>query len=120
MTRGQVTKFVAQAGGLTEPIPANQQTFEDVPNTNAFWVFIERLSGIGAINGYNCGGPGEPCVPPDNRPYFRWGNDVTRGQTAKVVANAFYPNCQTPDPPGPRRRWDGLGGAAAVAGAISR
>ena len=40
--------------------------------------------------------PGEPCVAPGNRPYFRPGNNVTRGQTAKIVANTFFPGCSTP------------------------
>ena len=99
VTRGQVTKFVAQAAGLTAPVPTTQQTFEDVPNSNPFWLFIEQLSAIGAISGYNCGGPGEPCVPPGNRPYFRAYNPSTRGQTSKIVANTFFPNCQTPARP---------------------
>jgi hypothetical protein len=47
------------------------------------------------MSGYPCGGPGEPCDP-QQRPYFRWGNPVTRGQASKIVANTFYPNCQTP------------------------
>ena len=33
------------------------------------------------------GGPGEPCDP-QNRPYFRAYNDVTRGQLAKIVSSA--------------------------------
>jgi hypothetical protein len=38
---------------------------------------------------------GEPCDT-EQRPYFRWGNPVTRGQASKIVANTFYPGCQTP------------------------
>jgi hypothetical protein len=40
------------------------------------------------MSGYPCGGAGEPCVPPDNRPYFRPSNNATRGQIAKIVSNA--------------------------------
>ena len=39
-------------------------------------------------------GAGEPCVPPANLPYFRPNANVTRGQTSKIVANTFYPNCR--------------------------
>jgi hypothetical protein len=47
------------------------------------------------MSGYPCGGPGEPCDG-ENRNYFRPNNPLTRGQTAKIVANTFFPNCQTP------------------------
>jgi hypothetical protein len=95
-TRGQITKIDALAGQLPDPIPSSQQTFEDVPPSNAFWLFIEQLAGRQIINGYACGGPGEPCVPPGNRPYFRWGANATRGQMSKIAAQTFYPNCITP------------------------
>ena len=39
---------------------------------------------------------GEPCNPPLNRPYFRAFASATRGQTAKIVANTFFANCNTP------------------------
>ncbi len=42
-TRGQAAKIVSQALGLTDSVPAGQQTFADVPNGNPFWVYIERL-----------------------------------------------------------------------------
>jgi hypothetical protein len=95
VTRGQLSKMTTQTAGLNDPIPSTQQTFADVPNTNVFWVFIERLAAVGAISGYTCGGPGEPCDP-QTRPYFRPFADVTRGQTTKIIASAFFPNCQTP------------------------
>jgi uncharacterized delta-60 repeat protein len=95
MTRGQISKIVAIAKGLPAPTPG-QQTFEDVTTNSAFWSWIESLSTAGAISGYPCGGPGEPCIAPTNRPYFRPGNNVTRGQSSKIVANTFFPNCQTP------------------------
>ncbi|MGA7730310.1 MAG: plastocyanin/azurin family copper-binding protein, partial [Chloroflexia bacterium] len=43
-----------------------------------------------------CGGLGEPCVPPTNRPYFRPGATATRGQLSKIVSNTFYPDCVIP------------------------
>jgi hypothetical protein len=86
VTRSQVAKIIANSAGLNDP-PVGQ-TFEDVPPSNSFYPFVERLASRGYINGYPCGGPDEPCVPPTNRPYFRPYNDVTRGQLAKIAANA--------------------------------
>jgi hypothetical protein len=91
-TRGQTAKIVANAATLTEP-PAGQ-TFEDVPPAHTFYEFIQRLAARSVMGGYPCGSPGEPCV--SGRPYFRPSNNVTRGQSAKIVGNAFYPVCQTP------------------------
>lgn len=91
-TRGQISKIVAVAAGFVEPVSG--QTFEDVPPTNPFYEHIERLTMRGIMGGYPCGGPGEPCGPL-NRPYFRWGNNATRGQTSKIVANTFFPTCTT-------------------------
>jgi hypothetical protein len=87
VTRGQLSKIIAGAADLQNAIPSTQQTFSDVPNSNAFWLFIERLAETGAVAGYSCGGPGEPCDP-QNRPYFRWGNIATRGQISRITAMA--------------------------------
>jgi hypothetical protein len=88
VTRGQVSKIVSESAQFADPVPSTQQTFEDVPPGSTFWVWIERLSVRGIIQGYPCGGPFEPCVAPNNRPYFRPGNNVTRGQISKIVAGA--------------------------------
>ena len=88
VTRGQVAKIVANAAGYPEAVPSTQQTFEDVAAGSTFWVWIERMASRGYISGYPCGGAGEPCIAPGNRPYFRPDNNVTRGQLAKIVANA--------------------------------
>ncbi|HYO48467.1 MAG TPA: S-layer homology domain-containing protein, partial [Chloroflexia bacterium] len=93
-TRGQLSKIVSNAAGYNDP-SAGQQ-FEDVPTTNTFYAEIQRLASRGIMGGYPCGGTGEPCVPPGNRPYFRPASNVTRGQASKIVANTFYPNCVTP------------------------
>jgi hypothetical protein len=95
VTRGQTSKIVASAKGLPAP-PPGRHTFQDVPVGSTFWQWIEALATTGAISGYPCGGTGEPCVPPGNLPYFRPNNDVTRGQSTKIVGNTFFPNCQTP------------------------
>ena len=96
-TRGQITKIVSNAAGLQDSIPTSVQTFTDVPYASAFWVYVERLmlNRPGVMGGYPCGGANEPCDP-QQRPYFRPGNKVTRGQTSKIVANTFFPDCQTP------------------------
>ncbi len=96
VTRGQTSKVTAIANGLPAP-PPGQQTFQDVPPDSTFWTWIEALASTGAIQGYDCGGPGEPCIPP-GKPYFRPGANVTRGQSAKIVSNTFFPGCvvQTP------------------------
>ncbi len=94
VTRGQLAKITSGAAGYTET--PTGQTFEDVPPASTFYLYIERLSSRGIIGGYPCGGAGEPCVAPGNRPYFRPNNPATRGQMSKVAANTFFPNCATP------------------------
>ncbi|MGA7730670.1 MAG: S-layer homology domain-containing protein, partial [Chloroflexia bacterium] len=81
--------------GFTEP--TGSQQFEDVPPGHTFYDFIWRLADRAIMSGYPCGGPGEPCNPPGNLPYFRPAANATRGQASKIVANTFYPDCQTPN-----------------------
>jgi len=89
-TRGQTSKIVSNAAGFAEePI---EQTFEDVPPTHTFYREIQRLASRNIMGGYGCGGVGEPCL--SGKPYFRPQNNVTRGQSAKIVANTFFPECQ--------------------------
>ena len=90
-TRGQISNIVSEAAGFTEAQAA--QSFEDVPLNSTFHLWVERLASREVMSGYPCGGAGEPCVPPANRPYFRPGSNVTRGQAAKIVSNTFFPNC---------------------------
>jgi hypothetical protein len=90
-TRGQISKIVSIAAGYDEDIPADQQTFTDVPTNSPFWVYIERLSDRGIISGY-----GDPEKCPTGTPCFRYTDNTSRGQMAKIAANAFFPNCQTP------------------------
>ncbi len=87
ITRGQIAKMVSNAGGFTEdPGP---QIYEDVASANPFYQWINRLSNRGFMGGYLCGTiPEEPCISPNNRPYFRTFALATRGQLAKIVANA--------------------------------
>ncbi|HYO48840.1 MAG TPA: LamG-like jellyroll fold domain-containing protein [Chloroflexia bacterium] len=98
VTRGQASKMIANAVGLYDTVSGTQQTFQDVPPTNPFWVYIERMAARGYANGYPCGGPGEPCDS-QNRPYFRWGNNVTRNQLAKILVLANQYELVAPDDP---------------------
>ena len=91
-TRGQISKIVSNAAGFSDP--PGSQIFQDIAPSSTFYNYIQRLANRSIIGGYTCGGPGEPCIPPANRPYFRPGNNATRGQVSKIVANAFFPNCQ--------------------------
>jgi hypothetical protein len=92
-TRGQLSKIVSETALFNEdPGP---QKFSDVPGDSPFFFWINRLANRGVISGYPCGGPGEGCDA-QSRPYFRPNDKVTRGQTAKIVANTFFPNCHTP------------------------
>jgi hypothetical protein len=93
-TRGQLTKIVANAAGFIEPVSG--QTFEDIAPGSTFYTFTERLASRAIMGGYPCGSLVEPCVPPGNRPYFRPGDRVTRGQTSKIVTNTFFPACPLP------------------------
>jgi len=90
-TRGQISKIVSNAAGLSDP-PSGQQ-FEDGGVGSAFYTYTYRLVSRGVMSGYQCGGAGEPCVPPGNLPYFRPGNNATRGQTSKIVGNTYFPDC---------------------------
>src|SRR5205814_5991217 len=100
VTRGQAAKFVANAAGYIDPIPSTQQTFVDVTGSNPFWLYVERVYAHGIISGYTCDNVTvNPCTGQvETCPglYYRPCNPVTRGQTAKFIANAFFPNCQTP------------------------
>jgi hypothetical protein len=93
-TRGQLSKIVSNAAGFSEPHTGLFYT--DVTSDNPFYLEIMRLTTRGVMSGYPCGTvPHEPCDS-ENRPYFRWGNNVTRGQASKIVANTFFPGCETP------------------------
>jgi subtilisin-like proprotein convertase family protein len=84
VTRGQLLKMAvnAAAWGLLNP---KEPTFADVPRESTFYLYVETAYANGIINGYPCGGPGELCDP-SSRPYFRPGNNITRGQLSKVIA----------------------------------
>ncbi len=92
-TRGQISKIVSNAAGFSDP--PGDRAFQDVPPNSSFYAFVQRLASNGAMAGYACGGAGEPCVDPGDLPYFRPARNATRGQTSKIVANTFFPDCST-------------------------
>jgi len=97
LSRGQAAKIVSNAAGFSDDIPPTQQTFTDVPPGSTFWVYVERGYAHGVFSGYPCGGAGEPCDP-QQRPYYRPGNNLSRGQLAKVATNgAGYIDQISPD-----------------------
>ena len=90
ITRGQITKVVANSAGLNDPPGA--QLFEDVAPGSTFYTYTQNLANLGVMSGYPCGGAGEPCGP-DSLPYFRPQAGASRGQVAKIVSRTFFPNC---------------------------
>jgi hypothetical protein len=92
-TRGQLAKIVANAAGLGGT--PTGVFYTDVQEDHTFYLWIMRLTELEVMSGYDCGGEGEPCDD-QQRPYFRPFNNVTRGQASKIVANTFFPGCQTP------------------------
>jgi hypothetical protein len=90
-TRGQVAKIVSNT--LVIEDDPGQQIYEDVPPDHPFFLWIQRVGHLNIMNGYDCGGPGEPCSCYGPCNYFRAFSNATRGQTAKIAANAFFPNC---------------------------
>ncbi|MDQ3707353.1 MAG: S-layer homology domain-containing protein [Chloroflexota bacterium] len=85
VTRGQLSKIVANAAGFNES--PGEQVFQDVTPGSPFFDYVQRLNRRGVIDGYRCGGAGEPCGA-GNLSYFRPNNNATRGQISKIVAIA--------------------------------
>lgn len=95
-TRGQLAKIVSNTAGIIGT--PDGVFYTDVPEDNPFYLWVMRLTDLGVMSGYPCGGEGEPCDFED-RPYFRPFSRVTRGQASKIVANTFLPDCVTPTRP---------------------
>jgi hypothetical protein len=73
-TRGQLTKIVVLAENWAIDTTGGPH-FSDVPTNHTFYQFVETAFNHEIINGYSDG-------------TFRPGNDVTRGQLAKIVVLA--------------------------------
>jgi hypothetical protein len=102
VTRGQLAKIAANAAGFTDTPPPGTQSFADVPGSDPFWLYVERLSRRGIIDGYRCGTTDvNPCLgvvetcDSLQRPYYRPCSYITRGQTSKIVVNTFFAACST-------------------------
>jgi hypothetical protein len=80
-------KMVVLAAGWPLLNPAGA-TFADVAPGSTFYQAIETGTAHGIIGGYRCGGPGEPCDA-QQRPYFRPGGSVSRGQLSKILTLAL-------------------------------
>jgi hypothetical protein len=88
LTRAQASKIIALAANLPANL-AGAPHFADMMDPNhPFYNYIEFAYNAGIINGYQCGGPGEPCDS-SRRAYFRPNNNVTRGQLSKMTSEAF-------------------------------
>ena len=66
-------------------VPAVVSLFEDVPDNGPFTAFINNIYTAGIVGGYTCGGAGEPCIAPANRPYYRPAANVSRQQMSKFL-----------------------------------
>jgi S-layer family protein len=90
VTRGQFAKMIKLAFGLSDYTPSTP-TFRDVPASDTFYLFIETVYHNGIVSGYSCG---TNCLE------FRPGNNITRGQAAKMIfvsrAVAFATPSSTP------------------------
>jgi hypothetical protein len=66
-------------------------SFEDVPEDHPFWSSIEQVYERGIMTGYACSerSASTPCVPPENRAYFRPDAPTTNGQVARAIATAL-------------------------------
>ncbi|MDQ6694859.1 MAG: S-layer homology domain-containing protein [Chloroflexota bacterium] len=73
-----------------------RQTFTDVPTSNPFWVYIERITVRGAMPGFPCGGFREPCDP-QRQPYFRPIGHMTLGELAEDISTIHHYNETTRD-----------------------
>jgi hypothetical protein len=91
--------IVAQSDDSNWSLVSDVQAFADVIPDGYMSRFIETAAYHGIINGYPCGGVGEPCIPPRNLNYFRPSNVVTRGQAAKIITLAEGWRQVYPSPP---------------------
>ncbi len=95
VTRGVAAKAVSMAAGFSEaPGP---RIYQDIAENNPLFPYVQRVTHHSVMSGYPCNNLfGPPCVPPNNAPYFKPSNPVTRGETAKVLSLAFFPQCNLP------------------------
>ena len=90
VTRRELTEAISLADpALFKDIRMpGRSSFQDVPQEAPYRQYIEEVYALGIMKGYGCGSisPPEPCVPPDNNPYFHPDSRTTLGQSATVLA----------------------------------
>ncbi|MDQ2808381.1 MAG: S-layer homology domain-containing protein [Chloroflexota bacterium] len=90
-TRGQMAKIVVLAFNLPIQTPAaGGHTFADTLPSDVFFPFIETAAATNIVSGYTCGGTNPQTGSAElcdgaGRPFYRPGNNVTRGQLTKIV-----------------------------------
>ncbi len=87
VTRGQITKINANAAGYTDAIPSGRQTFSDIPTTDTYYVFVERLQMHGALEEIPLDDPARPttCGTPGTQPCYHPGYNTTRSDAAQLT-----------------------------------
>lgn len=77
----------AAAQALERTAPAAVQDFQDVPLSSTFYSYVHNLVTQGIAGGYACvpNGTTDPCVPPNNLPYYHPDAAVTRQQMSKFI-----------------------------------
>lgn len=81
VTRGQLSKMIVNTFSFAINTSGGPH-FCDVPTNNTFYGYIETLYNLGVISGYS----GSSCGY--SRAWFYPGNQVTRGEMSKFVANS--------------------------------
>jgi hypothetical protein len=86
--RAQAAKMISNLAGFNDT--PTGQTFEDVAPGNPLYLWVQRLASRGAAQGYRCGQrPEEPCVAPNNRPYFRPYDNITKADVILMLLRTF-------------------------------
>jgi hypothetical protein len=81
--RGAFARAVTLAAGWTDSVSG--ETFEDVPQSNALYTFVERAVLHGAMSGYPCGAPPAGACNAQNEPYFDVAGNASRGDVTKAL-----------------------------------
>jgi len=84
VTRAQMAKFLCIAAGK-QPLNSAAPTFADVPKTNIFYGYVERLADVGSWGGNP---PTNGCGMSGTTRYFCPDQPVTREQMAKFLCLA--------------------------------
>lgn len=93
VTREQMAAFIIRALGEPNPTPPATQRFVDVPPTNQFYAFIDRLAALGITVGCSVNAQGEQFYCPSE--------SITREQMAAFIIRALGET--NPTPPGTGR-----------------